>query len=404
MRADPEQQTGDQPPTAGGSSLDQTTTALGERLWQGAIIVNIALLPFTVLRGIRIGWMPLDIIYMASTLLLVSIHFARRHVPLAWRVVIAVGGVEVSGALSVIALGFVGFGTLWMAVGSFMVGVLYGWRNGLLAIGANLLVIGYAMSGFLSGRTVLPMDVPAYMQSLSPWILCLLMLTVFPWLLLNSIGLYQRAMIRLVRETETQRAEIERMAARDPLTGLARLHVVRDRLEAASARAGRAGNKVAVLFVDLDGFKKINDQLGHAAGDHVLASVGQTLRAAVRDVDLAGRIGGDEFLLILEGLPSEEPARKVATRVLQGLCQPVTYQDSTLQVGASIGIALYPEHGSDPVTLQRTADSAMYLVKRAGKNGLAIHGQAPEFPVRVSGDADGNATIRHLRLVKEQSL
>jgi len=134
----------------------------------------------------------------------------------------------------------------------------------------------------------------------------------------------------------------------------------------------RSGHGLALLFVDLDGFKAVNDSHGHAAGDAVLCTVARRLSQLIRASDSAARIGGDEFLLILAELPEPAAAMQIAQRVVEMLAQPLDFHGQALQVGASVGIALYPEHGEDAETLRAAADAAMYAVKRSGKHGVAL--------------------------------
>ena len=156
------------------------------------------------------------------------------------------------------------------------------------------------------------------------------------------------------------------------LTGLPALRLATDLADKALSHARRTGEKVALMFVDLDGFKAVNDGHGHEAGDHVLAQVATRLKACLRASDAAARIGGDEFLVLLVGLRDAEAAGQVADKIVAAVSQPIPYAATTLTVGASVGIALFPDHALDTISLQRVADQAMYRVKRAGKNAYAF--------------------------------
>jgi len=123
-----------------------------------------------------------------------------------------------------------------------------------------------------------------------------------------------------------------------------------------------------VMFLDLDGFKKINDTLGHEAGDLLLQGVAQRLGETVRQSDVVARIGGDEFILLLENIASTENAAAVAQKIIANLATPFDLNGTPGRVGASIGIALYPQHGESAEELLRCADEAMYQSKQGGKN------------------------------------
>jgi diguanylate cyclase (GGDEF)-like protein len=162
------------------------------------------------------------------------------------------------------------------------------------------------------------------------------------------------------------------LATHDKLTGLPALRLVTDRAESAVSHARRVGEKVALMFVDLDGFKAVNDGHGHEAGDHVLAQVAARLKACVRASDTVARIGGDEFLVLLVGLRDAAAAEQIADEIVAAVSQPIPFAATTLTVGASVGIALFPDHAVDTSSLRRVADQAMYRVKRAGKNAHAF--------------------------------
>ena len=145
----------------------------------------------------------------------------------------------------------------------------------------------------------------------------------------------------------------------------------------AIANAQREPDKpMAVLFVDLDGFKTVNDNYGHDAGDAVLKQVANRMTATVRKSDTVARIGGDELLVIVTGIHGALDAELVAGKLIERINQPCDYRGQQLRVGASIGIAVYPQHGSDVETLLKSADAAMYAVKRAGKNRYQLAAQA----------------------------
>lgn len=126
------------------------------------------------------------------------------------------------------------------------------------------------------------------------------------------------------------------------------------------------------MFVDLDGFKSVNDTFGHDAGDSLLKEVAVRLRSCLRETDTAGRIGGDEFLLVASEINSNEDAGLIADKIIKALTLPVFTGEAKLEIGASIGIAVYPEHGNDAEILIKKADTAMYHVKKSGKNNFTF--------------------------------
>jgi diguanylate cyclase (GGDEF)-like protein/PAS domain S-box-containing protein len=170
-------------------------------------------------------------------------------------------------------------------------------------------------------------------------------------------------------------------ALHDPLTGLANRVLLRDHLERAIARHGRAPGTVALLFVDLDDFKQVNDQFGHAAGDQILCQVSERLREAVRADDVVGRQSGDEFAVLLDRVLGEDEAVVAAERILRELRRPFQLGGRVVVVGGSIGIAVASEHWTTAEDLLIQADAAMYAAKRAGKSTFAVFD--PRMPVRT---------------------
>src|SRR6185436_1959805 len=162
--------------------------------------------------------------------------------------------------------------------------------------------------------------------------------------------------------------EVRERSLHDPLTGLANRSLFFDRVGHAIARMGRQpGLQIAVLFIDLDGFKNVNDTLGHARGDRLLLLVAERLKTVVRAADSVGRLGGDEFALLLEDMMTAEGAMTVADRALGLLTQPFELAGESVRLSASIGIASREDANTSADALINEADEAMYQAKRAGK-------------------------------------
>ena len=179
-----------------------------------------------------------------------------------------------------------------------------------------------------------------------------------------------------LQENITERKESEQklkyLATHDNLTGLPIRRLCMDRLEKIIQMASRKQTKAALLFIDLDGFKEVNDTYGHEVGDHVLIETSARLRSCVRKSDTVARIGGDEFIVLLSDVADEQGAVNVATKILDKAGKPYCNSLVEANVGASIGIALYPRDASTAETLINQADKAMYKVKSQGKNNYAI--------------------------------
>jgi diguanylate cyclase (GGDEF)-like protein/PAS domain S-box-containing protein len=175
-----------------------------------------------------------------------------------------------------------------------------------------------------------------------------------------------------IEERKKVEAELDFMANHDALTGLPSLRLCKDRLERSLVAARRSVRMTAVMFLDLDGFKKVNDILGHESGDQVLTAMAKRIQQEVRETDTTARVGGDEFIIILSDLSEIPAVKKIAANIIKKVSQPVLIDRNEVTVSASIGIALYPEHGATSDQLMQAADKAMYEVKRSGKNNFGF--------------------------------
>lgn len=196
----------------------------------------------------------------------------------------------------------------------------------------------------------------------------------------DEIGVLARRFFRMrkqiqqqIAELNSRREEMENLARRDPLTGLANRRLLVERAEHAFAAARRDNERLAVLFIDLDRFKPINDNLGHAVGDLLLKSVAERIRGVIRESDTPARIGGDEFVVLLETIQDDVDAQTVAEKIRVALNQPFDIEEHRIAVSACIGIAFYPEDGTEMAELSRHADEAMYRAKENGRNAVAFY-------------------------------
>jgi two-component system, cell cycle response regulator len=176
----------------------------------------------------------------------------------------------------------------------------------------------------------------------------------------------------LYRHIERDNEMLESMALHDQLTGLANRRLLADRLSMALVHARRNKSAMAVLYLDLDGFKELNDQMGHGAGDSLLKMVAARLLETVREEDTVARPGGDEFILVLWHIERPEYAATVARKVIEALALPFDIEGNAVSISTSAGVGIYPVHGEDGDTLIASADLALYEAKHAGKNAYRI--------------------------------
>jgi len=178
----------------------------------------------------------------------------------------------------------------------------------------------------------------------------------------------------MLAELDASRNRLAHMARHDPLTGLPNRTVFIDRLEHAIVSARRSGKALAVLFIDVDRFKHVNDTHGHGIGDQVLVQSATFLRSSVREADTVSRWGGDEFVILLEGMDEEHEARRVAQTLLDRFSRPMRVGELALELGVSIGISMYPRDAFEADELIQRADEAMYLSKHRAGNRYSVFG------------------------------
>ena len=189
--------------------------------------------------------------------------------------------------------------------------------------------------------------------------------------------------VRLLHEAaRTHGKMLESLALTDPLTGLANRRLLAERMSMALVHARRNRSTMAVVYLDLDGFKQINNTLGHAAGDALLKMVAGRLVATVREEDTVARLGGDEFIIALWHLVSTDSAATTALKVIAAVSQPYSIEGQTVSITTSAGIGIYPVHGEDADTLMKSADLALYEAKRVGRNAYRISERTTSQTIR----------------------
>ena len=217
-------------------------------------------------------------------------------------------------------------------------------------------------------------------------LICALLVSIFDARLQNTSETLTASLMRANEQLKKANAELQERAFTDPLTRLPNRLLFEDRLNQALARLDRANHervtaRLAVLFIDLDGFKPVNDSFGHAAGDHILSDVADRLRQQARQGDTVARVGGDEFLMLLEDVPGVAACGLVARKIISLLSQSFVINDKKVKISCSIGVVMYPDLGQRD-KLIANADAAMYAAKRAGGGNYSL------FEASMGADAN----------------
>lgn len=343
----------------------------------GMTVLGAVAVVLNIWRSQTMGWLPAYTLHTVLEFLAIYTIVRKNTLSLIAKKIIIFSIFGLVGISGLTSLGLAATAPYWLLSGAFVAALILPRRTTLLIMGCIMaLEIGVSI-GFVSGHLTLATDLNTYSATPAGWTVMILGSAGVMLLVVVTVAEFRSEFTRLLYETEQQRDQIRHLAMHDSLTGLPSYRLAQDRLNVAIAKAKRLGLKTGVLFIDLDCFKQANDLYGHAAGDHVLTTVAQRLSESIREVDTAARQGGDEFILILNELRSSQDAERIAAKLIDAISHPISYEGHAIKVGASIGIALYPDHGVTSTDLLKLADAAMYTVKRSGKNHFALFNTHP---------------------------
>jgi len=343
-----------------------------DALWTASLRCAAVSAPLSVSRALVTGWLPTYTIHVALALMVVLVVVARDRISPWWQSFLFLAMLCVIGMAGIVPFGLAAAGTWWPALSCLVAGTLYSVRVGLyVAVGSGLMM-GLTGFAFMRGWLAPVVDLNQYNSTFGGWAIVLVGGGVFTYFVLRAIGIYNASIVDLLRQVERQKGQIEWFANHDPLTGLPSSRLADERVERAIGQARTTGRKVALMFIDLDGFKAVNDTLGHEAGDKLLQEGARRLSRAIRADDTVARVGGDEFLVVVGGMGDAALAQDIAQKIVDLFAEPFLWDGLAQRVGASVGIALFPDHADNPTDLRRLADRAMYQVKRNRKGGWLV--------------------------------
>jgi diguanylate cyclase (GGDEF)-like protein len=340
-------------------------------MWRGLSVVALLAIPITAWRSAATGWLPLYGVHLALATLVLLVAWLQPRLGLGLRAGAMAALLWLVGLPGLLAFGLQASGVWWLVLGSLVAGILHSIRAGIAMAAATGLAMAVTAHGYVTGWLVPAIEPAVYMGLKSSWVAIMLVTAIFFFMVLRIFGDYVRATERLAQRIAEQRDEIGRLSMHDPLTGLPLARLAEDRIEMAMYAARRADRRVAVLYIDLDGFKAVNDRFGHDAGDYVLRECARRMADVLRREDTLARVGGDEFIAVIGGLDEPGSAEVVAAKLAAEAAAPFWHEGVALGIGASVGIALFPDHAHDARTLRKLADQAMYEAKRRGKATLA---------------------------------
>ena len=373
-------------------------------------LASLAMLPTiiqTVLQVInnpQISWQGAAV-FIFFYLILLYATFSRKRLSTTTRSWIVVALTYLTGIVSMARGGLAGDGTIYLTVLPILTITLVNARMGIFAAGVSLttfIVFGILAHTNMLSQWLIIHDNP---QTPDQWLYfglvmgTLIIVTVFVVIRffnfqienLESVQEMTQALSDAYSKLELSKQQLEEkvqqrtaelssanqhlqfLATHDNLTGLPNRFLFFDRLDQAIRKSRRQKHKFALLFIDLDDFKNVNDTYGHITGDEVLQKIAEFLEDTVRDSDTVARLAGDEFTVILDNVQSIENVEAIVQKISAAVSQPIETQQATITMTSSIGISLFPDHGEDAEDLLRKADMTMYKIKDEGGNGYLLH-------------------------------
>jgi diguanylate cyclase (GGDEF)-like protein len=347
--------------------LQALRLSLVDRIWAMMAIFAIVAAPASASRAGVTGWLPTYTIQLVVAVFIIGVYVFRRKIPIQVKAGLCVGVFFLGSLPGLLSFGILGSSIQLAVTGCLFAGLFYARTTFLLSVALALALLGGAGFAFVAGWVAIPVDANQWIRHPGAWISVCVASMFLPLMVFNANQIYQRSIQALLVELQRQKDIVAHQATHDSLTGLPTLRLSRDRLDQAVARARRTDSIVALLMIDLDRFKNINDEFGHDAGDQVLRVVAERIQHSIRNSDTAARIGGDEFLVILPSAGTRSDIGEVAERIAVAVRQPIDHETGTLSISCSIGIALWPDDDSDVEKVRGRADAAMYRAKRSSE-------------------------------------
>ena len=339
-----------------------------ERLSTALFLLALVAYPISMLRVPAIGFNAVHVLQTVLAVVVIVTFAFRKKISDVSLILVCVSVFSLLSVGGVLQYGIMSGGFLFAIAAVFTLATTLGVRSSIAFTVAFLLCLSLAAWLHITGRFELPVEAGQYFLLPSVWATVGASFLMTAGVFIIAISSYIANTHQLVSTIIQQNKQIEHLANHDFLTGLPTLRLAQDRLDMAIEQSRRTSGQLALLYLDIDEFKSINDTFGHEAGNMVLLSVARGMLDVVRAGDTVCRIGGDEFMILLSSIPDRENVRNVCERLLKTVGRELMYHGMPLQVSMSIGVALFPDHANDGKTLRRAADAAMYEAKRMGKN------------------------------------
>jgi len=355
-------------------TLSEEAERASNQLLTGVCAIALVGVPLSVSRAFFFGWNPIYALHLASLAIVLALYVRRHQLTVRQKSGTILALAMLVSLAGMVNLGLYGNGAMWGTFAVFIASMFLRQKAVLAIAGAFMLIFLATAWGYVGGHLEFPFDPQRYLRSPLAWGVAIAGSFFFVVLIIIIDSNHKATTQRLILELERKTRQLATMADQDHLTGLANLRALKARVDGLLAEDPAAREQTALFFIDLDGFKAINDAHGHDAGDHVLKAVAGRLLAIVREHDLVARIGGDEFVILLRSsAASPLPALDgFAQRVVDTVARPISCHGLALNVGASVGVTVLTSGDDSYDDAVRRADRAMYAAKNEGKNGFRL--------------------------------
>ena len=345
-----------------------------QRIYLGFALLAFLGIPISLSRALETGFQPSMAFHLFLGVVLIALYPIHQSLSVRTKASLLAISCTGIGVVGVFNWGILGNGMLWFIIAALLIACFYPARYLRRFIILMTLVSVTAAVLFLGGTLKFPVDANAYLLNPSSWGATIIGSIGFIVIALFGLSSFQSSLQQLMTKVQFQQQQITHLANHDILTGLPSIRLAEERFTLVLQRANREHSHVGVLFLDLDKFKPINDQFGHSTGDEVLKIIASRLAEITREIDTIARIGGDEFLMITPVAEPLEDLSSIAERITHSIHKPIVVAGNQFQLSISIGIAVYPEDGSNPQELTSKADIAMYQAKRDVDNSITFYG------------------------------
>lgn len=357
------------------SEIDTLKSDIANKLMLALVILCCIGLPISLARWPSLGFQAVFVLHIALSILTVFMYYRPNKTNYKVDYLYIAVFLNLIGFMALFSFGLQSGGFIHFIFSAFIIAGIYSFRASVIYLVA--VSMGSSGLGFLFSQGIIEyvIEPNTYANSLGAWSIAIFSGVVTSTLFLTAGYAYYKELKAALQQLEIQNEKVEYLANHDHLTGLTSPRLAQEQLDLTLNLAKRHSFRAAILYIDVDDFKLINDALGHDAGDFALKEIANRLKELIRDTDIACRQGGDEFLVILHYPVTKEACEEICRRLISAFDARLPYKEHEIKINLSIGVAIYPDDGEKQDELRIKADKAMYTSKKQQKNNYLFADQ-----------------------------